>query len=219
MAEGSATGVDPAAIAPNGLLRTRVIDDVATLRVLSEPVRFAVLRTLMVDAEQDPPVMSAKEIAAALNEPQTKLYRHLKQLEEAGLIHVAETRVVSGILEQRYRTSQVNVTLSRGLLADPATGSEVGSAVTAAMDDFRDQLLAHLRTGEIEAASPAANPSGLGMILQAIPSSRLSRPRALEFHRRLAELLEEYGGADDPEGVLVSAMIAWYAVDPDAPAG
>ncbi len=214
MAEGSTAGVDPAALTPNGLLRTRVIDDVATLRVLSEPVRFAVLRTLMVDAEREPPVMSAKEIAAALGEPQTKLYRHLKQLEEAGLIHVAETRMVSGILEQRYRASQINVTLSRGLLADAATGPEVGGAVAAAMDDFRDQLVAHLRTGEIEAASPAANPSGLGMILQTIPSSRMSRPRAAEFHRRLVELLEEYGGVEDPDGVVVTAMIGWYAIEP-----
>lgn len=219
MADGSMAGVDPAATTPDGLRRTRVIDDVATLRVLSEPVRFAVLRTLMVDAEQPPPAMSAKEIAAALDEPQTKLYRHLKQLEEAGLIHVAETRMVSGILEQRYRASQVNITLSRDLLADPSTGSQVAVAMTAVMDDFRDQMLARLRTGEIEAASPAAEPSGLGMILQAVPSSRMSRPRAVEFHRRLAELLEEYGGVDDAEGVMVSAMIAWYAVDPDASTG
>ncbi len=218
MSEGSTAEVDPAALTANGLVRTKVIDDVTTLRVLSEPVRFAVLRTLMVDAERDPPVMSAKEIAAALDEPQTKLYRHLKQLEEAGLIHVAETRVVSGILEQRYRASQVNLTLSRGLLADPATGSEVGGAMTAVMDDFRDQLLAHLGTGAIDAVSPADNPTGLGMILQAIPSSRMSRPRAVEFHRRLVELLTEYGGVDDPEGVTVSAMIGWYAVDPDAAA-
>src|SRR5262245_13270203 len=103
--------VDPGATTEHGLRRTRVIEDVATLRVLSEPVRIAVLRTLMTDAEVVPPVMTAKELAAVLGEPQTKLYRHLKQLEEAGLIQVAETRVVSGILEQRYRASQVNLTL------------------------------------------------------------------------------------------------------------
>jgi DNA-binding transcriptional ArsR family regulator len=209
---------DPAALTEHGLLRTRVIDDVATLRVLSEPVRFAVLRTLMADAEAEPPVMSAKEMAAVLGEPQTKLYRHLKQLEEAGLIHVAETRMVSGILEQRYRSSQVNLTLSRDLLSDPASGSEFTGAIAAAMDDFRDDLLMRMRTGEIEAASPADRPSGLGMVLQTMPSSRMTRPRAIEFRRRLAELFEEFSGPDAAEGVRVHTLICWYAV-PDGPPG
>jgi DNA-binding transcriptional ArsR family regulator len=210
---------DPGALTEHGLLRTRVIDDVATLRVLSEPVRFAVLRTLMADADTVPTVMSAKEMAAVLAEPQTKLYRHLKQLEEAGLIHVAETRMVSGILEQRYRASQVNLTLSRGLLSDPATGSEFTGAIGAAMDDFRDELLAHLRTGEIDAASPADHPSGLGMVLQTMPACRMARDRAIEFRRRLAELFEEFGGPEDAEGMRVHSMICWYALEDAPPPG
>jgi len=208
---------DPSALTEDGLLRTRVIDDVATLRVLSEPLRFAVLRTLMADIETVPPVMSAKDLAAALGEPQTKLYRHLKQLEEAGLIHVAETRVVSGILEQRYRASQVNLTLSRDLLSDPSTGSEFTGAIGAAMDDFRDDLLTRMRTGEIDAASPADQPSGLGLVLQTMPAARIAKPRAVEFRRRLAELFEEYGGPDDAEGVRVHALICWYAVEDGSP--
>jgi len=208
---------DPAALTEHGLLRTRVIDDVATLRVLSEPVRFAVLRTLMADTDMLPPVMSAKELAAVLGEPQTKLYRHLKQLEEAGLIHVAETRVVSGILEQRYRASQVNLTLSRDLLSDPASGSEFTGAIGAVMDDFRDDLLTRMRTGQIDAASPADHPSGLGMVLQAMPAARMARDRAIEFRRRLAELFQEFDGSDDAEGVRVHSLICWYALEDDPP--
>lgn len=45
-----------------------------------------------------------KKLAKHLGEPQAKLYQHVKQLEAAGLIEVAATRMVSGILEQRYRT-------------------------------------------------------------------------------------------------------------------
>ncbi|HKD96017.1 MAG TPA: helix-turn-helix domain-containing protein [Micromonosporaceae bacterium] len=205
---------DPGATTEHGLLRTRVIEDVATLRVLSEPVRIAVLRTLMTDAEVVPPVMTAKELAAVLGEPQTKLYRHLKQLEEAGLIQVAETRVVSGILEQRYRASQVNLTLSRDLLTDPATGSDFSGAIAAALDDFRDELLGRLRTGEIDAASPADSPSGLGLVLQAMPAARMTRSRAIEFRRRVHDLYEEYNAVEDADGgVRVHSLICWYAVE------
>jgi DNA-binding MarR family transcriptional regulator len=41
--------------------------------------------------------MSVKELAEELGEPQTKLYRHVKQLEAAGLIRIAASRMVSGI--------------------------------------------------------------------------------------------------------------------------
>jgi DNA-binding transcriptional ArsR family regulator len=44
--------------------------------------------------------MSVKELAQHLGEPQTKLYRHVKQLEAAGLIEVAATRMVDRARKQ-----------------------------------------------------------------------------------------------------------------------
>src|SRR5215475_8662534 len=123
----------------------REVNDVATLRAMSDPLRLAILRVLMFDADVDVRIMSAKEIAAELGEPQTKLYRHLKQLEEAKLIEVAETRVVSGITEQRYRTAQVHLGLSAGLLEDPRNRGAMADTVGAAFDDFRDEVSKHLR--------------------------------------------------------------------------
>src|SRR5215831_18105857 len=57
------------------------------------------------------PIMSVKELAAALSEPQTKLYRHVKHLESAGLIRAVATRVVSGIIEQRYQASEPEIVI------------------------------------------------------------------------------------------------------------
>src|SRR5690242_6610077 len=72
---------------------------------MADPIRLAILAALM-KSRRNLPVMSVKELAAELGEPQTKLYRHVRQLEAAGLIRVASTRMVSGILEQRYQASQ-----------------------------------------------------------------------------------------------------------------
>src|SRR5271156_6018568 len=77
------------------------INDVDSLRAMAEPTRLAILSALL--RPPWPRVMSVKELAAELDMTPTRLYRHVRQLEEAALIKVAETRMVSGILEQRYR--------------------------------------------------------------------------------------------------------------------
>ena len=80
----------------------RTVTDVDTIKALADPTRLAILRAL----SRDRMPKSAKELAEDLDQPQTKLYRHLKVLQEAGLIEAAETRVVSGIVETKYRAMQ-----------------------------------------------------------------------------------------------------------------
>ncbi|HYS40718.1 MAG TPA: helix-turn-helix domain-containing protein, partial [Pseudonocardiaceae bacterium] len=97
-------------------LPVRAVDDVETLKALSDPTRVAILRALMDGSPTRPAVMSVKELAERLGEPQTKLYRHVKQLADRGLIRVAETRIVSGIVEQRYQSGQVSLEFEPGFL-------------------------------------------------------------------------------------------------------
>src|SRR5258708_1399774 len=56
----------------------RQVTDVDTIKALADPTRIAILRALMVSEAGAARVMSAKELAEELGEPQTKLYRHLK---------------------------------------------------------------------------------------------------------------------------------------------
>jgi DNA-binding transcriptional ArsR family regulator len=204
----------------DGPVPLRYIEDVETMRVLADPLRLAILRVLMTDAEFRPPVMSAKELAAALDEPQTKLYRHLKQLEDVGLIVVAETRLVSGIVEQRYRAGQISITMSRELITDPAAQSDLMRTIAVAIDDFRDELLAHWSAGRITFTPDAAPGESLGMIIQASMFGRMGRAKAADFRARLNALTEEFLSLpDEPDGVPVRLMIGWYATEgePTAP--
>src|SRR5262245_14581132 len=100
---------------PSGV---RAISSVEELRALSDPIRLAILERLMMSAPGRPglPIMSVKELAEALGEPQTKLYRHVRQLEAVGLIKVAASRIVSGILEQRYQAAQRDMALAPGFV-------------------------------------------------------------------------------------------------------
>ncbi|WP_405058868.1 winged helix-turn-helix domain-containing protein [Kribbella sp. NBC_01505] len=193
----------------------RVITDVETMRALSDPTRVAILRLLMSGDRSAPPVMSAKELAAALGEPQTKLYRHLKQLEALNLIEVGETRLVSGIQEQRYRTAQLDFSISRDLVTNGGS-AEFADTLTALFSEFRTDLLSGLRAGRVPVGTAAETP--LGLVLGRGMVARVSPTRAAEFRRRLVALQAEFDALedDDPTGIPVHLLIGWYAVtDPD----
>src|SRR3712207_1417060 len=81
------------------------ISDLETLKVVSDPLRLRILECFRgVPA-------TVKDVAAALDMPPTRLYYHVNQLEERGLIHVVETRVVSGIIEKHYQTTAYRLTV------------------------------------------------------------------------------------------------------------
>ena len=117
----------------------RTVDNVDVLKAMADPTRMAILAALM-KTRHDLPVMSVKELAAELGEPQTKLYRHVRQLEAAGLIRVASSRMVSGILEQRYQASQRDLRLGRGFLREHA--EDAAGVMQAVLDRFRDGFFA-----------------------------------------------------------------------------
>lgn len=194
------------------VLPVRVITDLETMRTLSDPTRIAILRLLM-SGGRSAPVMSAKEIAAALGEPQTKLYRHLRQLEAVGLIQVAETRLVSGIQEQRYRTAQLAFTLSRDLVTKDAATSEFADTLSAVLSEFQTELIGNLSAGRVPVGSEAETP--LGLLIGRGMVARVSPGRAAEFRRRLLALQTEFdtlGDDEDPSGIPVHLLIGWYAV-------
>src|SRR5512137_178457 len=70
-----------------------------TLRVISDPTRMRLMEVMV--QRQEPP-WSVKELAAALDVPQTRLYHHVEQLLAHGIVRAVERRVVSGIIETRY---------------------------------------------------------------------------------------------------------------------
>jgi DNA-binding transcriptional ArsR family regulator len=155
------------------------------------------------------PVMSVKELAAELGEPQTKLYRHVRQLEAAGLIRVASTRMVSGILEQRYQASQRDLTLGRGMLKEHA--EESVAALQVLLDRFRDGFAAAFLARQ---RSAAELPDDEAYRVPALTMSdlRISPAKAAELTGRLRELMDELNEeqAEDPDGVRVNLLIGWY---------
>jgi DNA-binding transcriptional ArsR family regulator len=189
-------------------LAVRTLATVDELKALSDPTRLAILKTLMRSAP-DLPVMSVKEIAEALGESQTRLYRHVRQLEAAGLIQVAASRMVSGILEQRYQAAQRDLNLAPSFLRENVEEAE--GLARALVDHFRDGFFAAYR-----AAHPPSGPIDTGKITLMNSTARLTPARAAELKTKLAELCAWFDEAasDDPDAEEVN-LLAGYYTTPD----
>ena len=101
------------------------------------PVRFRILQVL---SNRD---MTTQDISESLSSvPTSSIYRHLKILLEAGLIEIAETHLVKGIVEKVYRLSE-SPRLSNGDMAG-YSGAEhkrlFGAYISAMMKSFSDYI-------------------------------------------------------------------------------
>jgi DNA-binding transcriptional ArsR family regulator len=202
----------------------RRVSDVDTIKALADPTRLSILRALMDDHGRRPRVMSAKELAEELGEPQTKLYRHLKVLESAGLIEVAETRLVSGIVETRYRAAQRDIRVDTDA-AGAEADDEVIAMIGAGLENYRERLVANGRRGgfPLHGSDPDAPRVG-GAFMSGF---RLPAAKAAELDRRLHALLMELEAEpNDPDGIAVEMLLCWFGRvedprpgSPDSPDG
>ncbi|MFC8454555.1 ArsR/SmtB family transcription factor [Kitasatospora sp. NPDC057223] len=198
-------------------LAERQVDDVATLKALADPIRLAIMGTLMGGEDA---ARTVKEIAAAIGEPQTKLYRHIKQLEQAGLIRVAGTRLVSGIVESRYTAAQDSLRLSRELFApDSSARSEALDAVLASIDSVRGDFRAGITDGRIDFSAPrdgsAGPPSHFSRFVM-----RLEPARVVRLRQELGDLLDELvaeGDSTAPDAVDTTLLTLLYSLPGEAP--
>src|SRR5690606_13459481 len=74
------------------------IDDAETFEMLVDPLRVEMIERLFEPA-------SVTELAEAMRVPRTRLYHHIRLLEEAGMIRVVATRQRGAIPEKIYQAS------------------------------------------------------------------------------------------------------------------
>jgi DNA-binding transcriptional ArsR family regulator len=191
-------------------LAIRAIDDVESLRAMADPTRLAILTTLMDPVNGELPIMSAKELAAHLRESQTKLYRHIRQLEAAGLIRVAATRMVSGILEQRYQACQRDLSLGSGFLREHPDESE--GMMQALMANFRDGFFTAFRDAK-RAPDVVPPEQGFRRPKMFAGGAKLSLAKAAELRTRMDEFLAwlDDNLNEEQDGIRVNLLVAYYA--------
>jgi DNA-binding transcriptional ArsR family regulator len=208
----------------------REVGDVETLKALADPIRLRIIHRMMTHDEDGAlPVMTVKELATELAEPQTKLYRHVKQLEAVALIRAVSSRVVSGIVEQRYQACQGDLWLGAGLTEEQKKSAEAEAATAAVLDLFGKQFFAARRAGLVN--SEADMPSGDDVLSgDDVPSeqyrrtmlgmtvAKVSKAHAASFRERLQQLMDELSeaeadAADRDDVVTVNVLLGYYSSD------
>jgi DNA-binding transcriptional ArsR family regulator len=177
------------------------IKDLETLKVVSDPLRMRIIDTTGL-ANQLGELRTVKQIAAELDTEPARLYYHINLLEKHGLIKVADTQVVSGIIEKHYQVAALSITIDRELFASGVTQDEKTEAMMALLDSTLDAVRADMlrlvRTiGEDEGAATRFSGQS-GQITR--ENARLSPAQAREFNERLLALMAEFREMSPPKG-------------------
>jgi DNA-binding transcriptional ArsR family regulator len=183
--------------APHRPLDVRVVNDAEALKALGDPLRLRLLHTVMREPRR---AWSVKEIAAILEQPVTKLYHHVKLLEQVGLIVDVETRVVSGIVEHRYQTGQLSLNFDESLFGSPATRDASIHQAAALIDDARDELVGYLTRPDAD----------LDAVVVSKAYVRLTPDEQREVITELERIVDGFGAhRDDParEGLPRTSML------------
>ena len=184
----------------------RLIGDVESLRAISDPTRLRILETMV---QRQDPAWSVKALAAEIGVPQTRLYHHVEQLLERDLIRAVERRIVSGIIETRYRVVARSFQLDRRLLAgDSETQRQVlHDTLVTVFDTARNEIEEAIRTGVIDTGDEAPEERRVVLSRGLV---RLTPARAVELRRRIKALDDEFGEDRDPDGEAYGVVFAVY---------
>lgn len=156
--------------------------DSASFKVLADPSRSLLVHRLSESAK------SAKQLAAEMDCPITRLYYHLKRLQAHGLIFVERTRKVSGIFEKYYRASARAFVIDRNTDGpdDPARSQALLAFV---FDQTRLDIGNGLRSGRIDAGKL---PPEAGALMAYRTVMKLSPAQAQDLYHKLLALYREY---------------------------
>ena len=194
----------------SGPFTVMTVRDVETLRALSDPLRLRILETMV---QRLGPAWSVKELAAALGVPQTRLYHHIDLLAERGLVVPVERRIVSGIVETRYRAAASAFQLDRRLLFAPTEESQsaLHQTLASVFDRSRDEIWAAVEQGAVDAAD-SAPPERRLLLSRGI--LRLPPARVAELRERLMALIAEFEADPAPAGASYGLVLALYPAPP-----
>ena len=208
-----AIGADSSTAIPAETLEIR---DLETLKVMADSLRMQLVDLLRRDAA------TVKELAAAIGTSPKSLYYHVNLLEKHGLIRVVETRVVSGIVEKRYRaTAHLFHFTELGSDGDTSPVQKGVEAVRSLLTITADEIRVGLEGGAIIPEVDAPPDVRLNLEWDLLD---LSPQAADELARRMEALVEEYrqgepfAGAVHPYRVLLALYPTYRRGErPDVP--
>ncbi|MBG0785049.1 MAG: helix-turn-helix transcriptional regulator [Anaerolineaceae bacterium] len=185
------------------------VDDLETLKVLTDPLRIQIMAVL------DPEPCTINYVAERLGLSSSRLYYHFNLLESHGLIQVVETRMVNNIVEKVFWTSSEELTVDSDLFKYSSDeGSEyLSRLVISTLDSVREDMIRSLEAEKFNYDHGEEKKQSL--LLMSKVQKRIRTEDYLAYQKKLSALLEEYGdlpetGEDGAEMVTVSLACFFY---------
>lgn len=182
--------------ADDGLPDYKVIDDLATLRLLSDPLRLRLIEELGIKPT------TVKALAKTLGMKPNRLYYHVNLLEEHGLVKVTDTRLVSGIVERTYGLVAKHFAVDDDLAMPAELKREVADTLFRAVS---------AELGESLEAEERGGPAGVVGRIQLW----LTDDERAGFEKQLSELLAAYASGEkhraDVDADRYTLLFALYA--------
>lgn len=179
------------------------------LKLLAEPTREFIFNALV------PEPRTATELGQLLGCPTTRLYHHLKLLEKHGLIMVVAQRLVSGIVERRYRAVAQRLRLDRSAFGAELPGNpQLESVLSYVFDQARSDVARSHAAGLIDLAVKPPARGALMAYRQVLKLSAQDRDRLIAQLHRLYEEYENLSQESVPDdGEFVSLVLAAYPTE------
>lgn len=177
-----------------------LIEDISVFGVINNPFRQRLMRVF-----GEP--RSVKAAAEALNVPVTRLYHHINQLADAGIVRVVEERKAGAMIEKIYQTTAKSFSPGPGLLTDDTDPDEMARvAAGIVLDPARADAEAALARSFRDQEAPAFAAIGRGQAL-------MTPHRAEKFAKRVMDLLHELEEDDSDEDAAEFALsLAFFPI-------
>ncbi|MDH3275127.1 MAG: helix-turn-helix domain-containing protein [Gammaproteobacteria bacterium] len=176
------------------------ISNLEQIRLLSDPFKLSIMQEF-AEGER-----TTGEVARALKQPITRLYRHVDALHAAGLLEITREQQKRGTVERHFRAVGRRFEADHALFADDtdedsdairkmfrASEDEIVNAIKSSSNDDREAIFLRLRM-------------------------RGTPERLAELQRQLTAWVEEVQDSDDTgeEQLEAGALVAFYPIDPGA---
>jgi len=187
-----------------------IIQDLETLRVVSDPLRAQILELLTGHK------LTVGDVAEKLGLSASKLYYHFNLLEKYGLIQVAETRQVANLIEKLYFAKASYLSIDPALLTFSAGGSNEAliSVVQTVIDATREDFIRSFQARSYNLESGAQEKNRQALLHRVI--AQIPDDKAIDFLERIRLLVDEFSNMDQTnsekaeKGSLYALTVAFY---------
>lgn len=185
------------------------ITDLETLKVISAPLRVQILEWigLASDAGQ---LTTVKQLSEDLDIPPTKLYYHINLLEKHGLIQIAETKVVSGIIEKYYQIAAKRIRADLDISKNATIDRDEGIALTlSSLKIMFDKAYMNVEKSLQHRMQESDEEQETATMLTSQAMMQLSLEQAENFIAEVNQLINEYTRINNPDGLAFGLTIVF----------